>query len=147
MLFFDYLSNSALSVQAILCFHPSLQFLDLCHAVTLLSKSTLPTSSSPATFHPPCVPPFLHPPFPCQWQCTALWVVLPDICSFPCTVMPCIERYCNIYNIKCFLFCYLFVFQMLGRLFLYLLFIICIFGCLQNVFFLFFCLFYESWDF
>lgn len=62
-LFFDYLSNSALSVQAILSLSvSSSQFLALCHAVTRFSNPALPSSNFP----PPRVSSLLLPPFPCQ---------------------------------------------------------------------------------
>ena len=85
---FDYLSNSALLVQAILfvCFQPWLYF-----------PSVILSSAFQIHFLPPNPPSFLFdllsillPPLTHQWQCIALWVVLPDLCSFPCTVMPCL---------------------------------------------------------
>lgn len=157
---FDYISNSALSVQAILsvCFHPSSPLssprsLSCCYPAFWLHPP-LPHPPPQPYLSPPYVTPFfpsiLLPPLPCQWQCIALWVVLPDICSFPCTVMPCIERYCN-FCIKSFLFVTFFFFvlflDVVGEAFLYWYCLSFVFLDVFKMFSFFFFLFYESWDF
>lgn len=71
-----------------------------------------PTVTAPpaATLGPGVSVP-LPPSPPSKWTCIALWVVLPDSSFFPCTVMPCIERYCHsLYVTFHFFFFYIVIF-------------------------------------
>lgn len=125
-LFFDYLSNSALLVQAVLslstslsCGYPAFQFYSP-HRVLPSSPSSFPMS---VTVY--CIVGSFTRHLLLSLYSDAMYRMLLQF----------------LYQIFSFLLLFS-LFLDVGRLFILLLFIICIFGCLQNVFILF--LFYES---